>query len=378
VRRALGRLLALALVAGACDDLGTQPADVRFEAITAGGAHTCALDADGGAWCWGSNARGQAGVSARHSSVTVPVPVPGGHAFSAIAAGERHTCALDQDGRAWCWGSNDSGQLGDGGADDRDGPRLVAIERPLSRIAPGAAHTCATDRSGGVWCWGRNDHGQVGSGPALLRRPLRLEQAPVAGGIAAGGGHSCAIGAAGTFCWGRNDRHQLGSATAAASGWPVRVVTPAVLHTVALGRVHGCGVTADQRIVCWGSNEQRQIGTAETIDAGTAVPVPALGNGFAVVDAGSDGDLTCAAAPSAVWCWGAHRDPRLGAVLTLPFAIRGLPAGTLSGLAVGNAHACALVTGRAFCWGEGESGQLGDGERAFADLPVAAGGSAGG
>jgi alpha-tubulin suppressor-like RCC1 family protein len=373
-RHPLALTLALTLFAAACADLVTAPVDVRFGAVAAGGAHTCALDVDGGAWCWGSNSGGQLGVSRRHGSAATPVGVHGGHAFRAIAAGERHTCALDRDDRAWCWGSNDSGQLGDGGFDDRDAPRRVLIGQPLSRIALGGSHTCATDAAGSIWCWGRNDRGQAGPGPTVVRRPLRLEQAPRAGGIAAGGAHSCAIGSAGAFCWGGNDRHQLGGATGADSPLPVRVGSPGVLHVIALGRVHGCALTADQRIVCWGSSEQGQNGRPDTLDAGTAVPVASLGGGFAAVSAGAAGDLSCAAAMTAeVWCWGGRPDPRLGSVVTRPTRVVGLPSGTLSGLAVGDGHACVLVSERIACWGEGESGQLGDGRRVFSDGPVAAG-----
>jgi alpha-tubulin suppressor-like RCC1 family protein len=343
--------------------------------VAAGGAHSCALDADGGAWCWGSNSGGQLGVSRRHGSASTPVQVSGGHAFRAIAAGARHTCALDLEDRAWCWGSNDSGQLGDGTFSERDAPRRVAFGGPLSRIALGGSHSCATDRLGAVWCWGRNDRGQVGAGPAAVRVPVRLEEAPRAGGIAAGGAHSCAIGPAGAFCWGSNEHHQLGGATGADSDVPVRVSTPSVLHSIALGRAHSCGLTADQRIVCWGANGLGQVGVAERVDPGTAVPVP-LGDGFGAVGAAPGGDASCAARTATdVWCWGLRADPRLGPVVTRPFLVAGLPAGTLAGLAVGDAHACVVVSGRIWCWGAGESGQLGDGRRAFSDTPVPAGGS---
>jgi alpha-tubulin suppressor-like RCC1 family protein len=368
--------LAAAVATTSCADVAGPPSDVRFVALAAGGAHTCALDGDGGAWCWGSNSHGQLGVGGRSGSIDTPGAVAGGRAYRELAAGQRHTCALDLEDHAWCWGANDSGQLGDDGFSARREPRRVALDRPLSRLASGGSHTCATDRAGWVWCWGRNEHGQVGTGPAAVQRPLRLEEAPRAGGIAAGGAHSCAVGSAGSFCWGANKDYQLGAATTRDTPLPVRVSVPTVLHALALGRAHSCGLTSGQGVACWGANERGQSGQGSGDAIGTAVPVAALQGAFAFIAAAPGGDRTCAAATSGVWCWGGREDPRLGPVVTLPTRVAGLPPGPLGGLAVGDAHACALVTGRISCWGDGASGQLGDGRRRFSEEPVFAGASA--
>ncbi|MCH8843108.1 MAG: hypothetical protein IID61_09035, partial [SAR324 cluster bacterium] len=63
--------------------------------VSAGGDHTCALDA-GGVVCWGRNLKGQTDVPA----LTSPTQV---------SAGREHTCALDNAGVV-CWGFNSSGQ----------------------------------------------------------------------------------------------------------------------------------------------------------------------------------------------------------------------------------------------------------------------------
>ena len=79
---------------------------LRFVSIAAGGAHSCGLTAAGAAHCWGSNEHGQLGngQSGPGRNSTVPVPVGGGLAFTAISAGGSHTCALTAAGAAHCWG----------------------------------------------------------------------------------------------------------------------------------------------------------------------------------------------------------------------------------------------------------------------------------
>ncbi|NBT26313.1 MAG: hypothetical protein EBT09_07120, partial [Actinobacteria bacterium] len=74
----------------------------------------------GTAYCWGLNDTGELGDGTSGTNGPfaanrlVPVAVGGGLSFKALAAGGGHTCGLATDGRAYCWGWNSSGQLGVG------------------------------------------------------------------------------------------------------------------------------------------------------------------------------------------------------------------------------------------------------------------------
>src|SRR5690606_34775523 len=104
-----------ALTACTGDPSGPRPpaTALRYDALTAGYYHTCALTFAGTALCWGGNDAGALGDGTRTAHST-PMPVSGGHRFQAIDAGAGHTCALSEAGAAWCWGQNDEGQAGDG------------------------------------------------------------------------------------------------------------------------------------------------------------------------------------------------------------------------------------------------------------------------
>ncbi len=128
----------------------------------------------------------------RHGAVAAARGQP-----KALAAGGAHTCAVDADGKVWCWGRGDEGQLGDGmgrehASPDRDRAGAAAPSWRTA-ITAGAAHTCAL-AGGQVFCWGRNADGQIGARlltplllPGLVRR---LGQARA---VAAGARHTCAI-----------------------------------------------------------------------------------------------------------------------------------------------------------------------------------------
>ena len=86
-------------------------------AITAGGNHTCALTSAGAVKCWGKNEFGQIGdgTSGYMNNRLVPTQVSGlTSGVVAISAGGAHTCALMSTGTVKCWGLNESGQVGDG------------------------------------------------------------------------------------------------------------------------------------------------------------------------------------------------------------------------------------------------------------------------
>ena len=85
---------------------------------------------------------------------------------------------------------------------------------------------------------------------------------------------------------------------------------------------------------------------------------------------------TCAVVAGEARCWGANDNGQLGRDIPkagsfIPASPAGLPAGTVSHIAAGAAHTCAIVNGNVLCWGDNGSGQLGNGTMAASTQGVA-------
>jgi alpha-tubulin suppressor-like RCC1 family protein len=290
----------------------------RAAAVAAGDFHTCALDETGNVLCWGHNQFGQLGDGTA-TNRSVPVPVKGLDGKTVmIAAGSFFSCALSELGEVECWGWNGNGQLGDGTEIDRSLPvRVQGLAGPIVSIAAGEEHVCALSASGGVRCWGRGSEGQLGDG----RRSN--SEAPVdavglqkdVAGIAAGGGYSCALLRSGSvFCWGRHG----------SNGGPYDSAVPAEiaevrgkLASVDVGELFACGITVEGGVLCWGINNYGQLGNGtETEGTDTPVAVSGLSAGAEFLSSGVK--HSCVRMQSGeVKCWGGNEFWQLGGSASL-------------------------------------------------------------
>src|SRR5262249_3374190 len=141
---------------------GTKRCQPCVSSVALGDAHACAVTVTGALWCWGSNNSGELGVASPSVSTT-PVLVPAVARVRKVGAGGGHTCAIKEGGELVCWGANDEGQLG-GGSTSVGGPDPVHVSsfNPFSDVSAGFSFTCAVTTDRRTLCWGKNDRGQLG------------------------------------------------------------------------------------------------------------------------------------------------------------------------------------------------------------------------
>lgn len=290
------------------------------------------------AWCWGNNIHGQIGDGTYTTPRLVPIKEADGHIFTSIVAGEFHTCGLKDNGEVWCWGLGDFGQLGRGSTLPSNRPVKVTNSGPggiiFKQITAGSHHNCGLNEVGKAYCWGNNGNGRLGIGN---NDPYKTVPTAVYGTstftqIAAGYAHTCAIYPnTQAACWGWNAQGQLGIGNGAVSetNRPSGLPHYHRFRNISLGHEHSCGIKIDK--FSWPKDEYAACWGYNYFGQ--------LGNNT----------YNKAGEPSKVYGQHFHTDSRAYIDVT-----------------AGSYHTCALRrNGDIRCWGKNGLGQLGTGSTAF-------------
>lgn len=351
--------------------------ELFFSQVASGYHHTCGVTIEGRAYCWGWNPFGQLGDGTTTSPHLAPATVSTSLHFREVSAGVHHTCGVTMDNRVYCWGSNVEGQLGDGTTSARLKPVPVASGLFFRQVRAGYHHTCALTTDKRAYCWGRNTSGELGTG----RGGNALRPTAVAGGlrffqITAGNAHSCGKTTDYRgFCWGANDFGKLGDGTTTNRPTPRAVTGGLKFYQLSAGDAHTCGLTPDNTVYCWGWNAGGAIGDGINYFQRLTPTRVAGGLYFRQVVTGSIYSCGLTRA-SRAYCWGYNGSGQLGDGTTTqrwePVAVSGgLRFDAAIGLTAGAGHMCGLSTDKkVYCWGFNGNGNLGDGTTTKRLMPV--------
>ncbi|MCC6774976.1 MAG: Ig-like domain-containing protein, partial [Gemmatimonadaceae bacterium] len=247
---------------------GTGPGGAVLTSISGYFGHVCGVTALGTAHCWGDGGQGQLGNGSVTARTLTPVQVSGSGTgdliLTSISAGELHTCAIPSVGRAYCWGANFDGELGDSSTTSRVLPTRVAGSgtgaRVFTSVRTAPSMTCALNTSSQVRCWGFNL--RSASGPNDLVPALTI--AGPASDFAIGNGHACAITSGTLSCLGRNEFGAVGPNAAFIQIAPVAIgLNGRTAQRVWAGGTATCVQTADG-VYCFGRNVSGMLGIGST------------------------------------------------------------------------------------------------------------------
>jgi hypothetical protein len=323
---------------------------VRYASIAAGD-RTCGLTRRGTLYCWGDADAPPDRVAGAHpfGMVTVGSSGTAGTGFDPSPPRSAHTCAVDADGTASCWGANRFGQLGDGTTTDSEQPREIRSSVRFEMVAAGANHSCGVSTAGDAYCWGLNTLGELGIGTTDYEphaAPGRVAGALKWIAITAGDGFSCGRTDAGQiYCWGDGSYGVLGDGTIVRSrSEPGLVLGDHQWIDLDAGPRQVCAIDVRRDLYCWGMDP-----------AGVAVATPERRDNqyyYRAVSAGGGetDDFVCAVTTHGpTYCWsGAHGQAGIFERYLPPAAW------VFDSVAAGALHACGMtVGGLVHCWGSG-------------------------
>lgn len=246
--------------------------------------------------------------------------------------------------------------------------------------------TCALDPNGAVHCWGANgEYMEYGVSNAVLPPSPTPVSVPVptlrsfANGV---GTHFCGIDRDDrAICWARGTFGQLGRGTLGEIGnAPAPVDGKLKWRELSVGRITTCGVTDDRKGYCWGTNQRGEIGIPNhPTGVYTMVPRPVMGGDLRFKTIVTGWRHACGITTTdQTFCWGDNAVGQLGLGVadTMARQLPSLVAGGLTfvQLALSAEHSCGIATdGFAWCWGNNEFGQLGDGTTTDRSAPTRVG-----
>jgi alpha-tubulin suppressor-like RCC1 family protein len=366
----LGGTLTLGLACGTPSHVTGQVVGLQsVTQISSRGNHTCALVSNHKVSCWGSNFSGELGNGKRKGSST-PVPVSGVTSATQVSSGGDHTCALLSDGTVSCWGDNYEGELGNGTTTNSLTPVPASGVTNATQVSSGGDHTCALLSDSTVSCWGNNYFGELGNGQLVdggktigSSTPVPVKGITNATSVSAGDAHTCALlSNHGVECWGGNGYGQLGNGKTTDSSIPVPVKEITNGTSVSSGDFHACALLANHRVSCWGDNSNGQLGNGMMKSSST--PVPVLGVTNAIQVSSGDWDTCALLSNHRVSCWGDNSYGQLGNGKTTDSStpVPVSAATNVIRVSGGERHTCALLSNHGvFCWGDSEFGQFGNG-----------------
>lgn len=345
--------------------------------FTGGGDHACALDSAGQAFCWGSNDYGQLGNGTLTDSPT-PTAVAGGLTFQSIKAGHFLTCGVTTGGDGYCWGYNQWGQVGTGTAGGVvTTPTQIVGGQSWLTLAPAFEFVCGLNTAGEAWCWGNNSRGTLGRGFFSFQE---VTPAPAVGGltfetISGFRNYTCAVTDGGDgYCWGGNFRGGLGDGTFSNQNAPTAIVGGLTFASVDAGLLSTCGQTVTGAGYCWGQNDFGELGTGTATAVDFATPQAVTG-GHVFQDIKMGFGHACGVTTSGVGlCWGLNGFGQLGigavtGIQPTPQPVTG-PASWVS-IDAARSFTCGQATdGDIYCWGSNAAGAVGDGSGTNTPTPV--------
>ena len=337
-----------------------------FCQISGGGYHSLAIDKNGRAWAWGFNTTGVLGDNSVASRQT-PVCVCGAiKTFCKISAGNNHSLAIDKNGRAWAWGTNTTGVLGDNTTTSRLTPvSVLGAVKTFCQISAGATHSLAIDKNGKTWAWGATSTGQTGIGSPGIYSPVSVLGAIKTFCQVSCANWSIAIDKNGrAWGWGVNDSGYVGDNTTVSKLTPVSVLGAVkTFCQIATGNGNSLAIDKNGRAWAWGFNSTGQIGDNSVTSKLTPVSVLGAVKTFCKISGGGASSYAIDK-NGRLWAWGSNSIGELGDNTTVskltPVSVLGAVK-TFCQIYGGTSHCLALdKNGRAWAWGSGASGGLGD------------------
>ncbi|MEO7098703.1 MAG: hypothetical protein ABI162_05035 [Luteolibacter sp.] len=241
--------------------------DTDWKQLSLGSQYAIGIKENGSLWGWGFGSNGALGLGVLTASRNVPTQIGVASDWQTVAAGESHNLAIKTDGTLWSWGTNYSGQVGNGTTTAQTSPIQIGTLSGWKSIAAGSEHSLAVRTDGSLWAWGSNYYGQLGNNSGTsISVPIRIGTGNQWKAVSAGSFHSLGQLLDNSLqAWGANGSGQLGVGDTTQRNSPTALINGGTWQAFDAGVTHSSAIRADGTFAIWGGNSHGQLGPAAAI-----------------------------------------------------------------------------------------------------------------
>ena len=336
-------------------------------------AYSIGIKSNGTLWSWGSNDSGQLGDGTTVDKINVPVQIGSDNNWRMVTAGFNHNLAINTLGELWAWGNNKEGKLGDTTTLNRNTPVQIGTDINWTTASAGRYHTLAISSIGELYAWGLNANGQLGDGTTTnSSEPIKIGSSSDWKIVSAGAKHSTAINSAKElYTWGWNIIGQLGDGTTTDRDEPTNVGSGIDWTIVSAGNYFNLAISDDGELYAWGHNYNGQLGDGTTDNKNTPTQIGSSTN-WSNISAGDTSSFALNTENN-LYAWGNNQFGQLGDGTTIDQNEPKLIANdsNLTTIFAGYNHTLSINNvGELFTWGSNPYGELGNGLFASSDTPL--------
>ena len=293
-----------------------------WKAVSCGDQYVGAIQQDGSLFMWGTNTSGQLGNGNTMNLFSSSSQVAGNNwqwlsaskcLDNNLQQGSSHTLAIQTDGSLWAWGNNNYGQLGNGSFLNSSVPVQIGTDTTWVKVLAGALHSLALKSDGTLWAWGNNAFGQLGIGTLInANTPVQVGTANNWTDFSTYESHNLATRSDGTlWAWGKNNFYQLGLGNNQNRTSPVQVGSGNQWHSPSVGYQYSFALQQDSSLWGWGNNNAGQLGNG---NIGTFNPNPiqiGASSKWTQISSGREHSIALQA-NGTLWGWGMNFFGQLG------------------------------------------------------------------
>lgn len=216
------------------------------------GQNTCAISSDKNLYCWGQNNFNELQTNDQKPSA-VPIKIDTQKNQDKIFVGYSRIC-IKSNADFYCWGNNAWGEFSNDFPYTDTKIHKIGSNELIQSISLGSDFFCYLLNDGKVYCSGKNQYGQLGKNDTSPQKNLITPVTiPPAIQIDSTNHHTCALTEdSELYCWGINEFMPGENPPNNSYTTPIKIKNISDIKKISISDTTSCALVTNEDLMCWG------------------------------------------------------------------------------------------------------------------------------